>query len=126
MNILDLIEQVPAVIWSAVIASLLALGGVLLSNWISLRSLNRKMSYDAEEAARKRKSDIRKEVYLDNAIQLVKANIFLSSLPTRPLTPVDPEDGLSGLNVAMAKLQMLMEFESAILAADIGAQYAKI
>lgn len=126
MDLIDLIERIPATIWSAVIASLLAFGGVLLSNWISLRALTVRIRHEAEEAERKRKSDIRKEVYLSAAEELVKANIALNSIVGQPQSKDGTEDGLLGLNVAAAKLQMLMEQESALLVGNLLAAYGKL
>lgn len=65
-------------------------------------------------------------MYLDAATQLVRANIYLSTLPTRPLTHAELEGGLAGLNIATAKLQMLMDSKSAILVGAIAAHYTKI
>ncbi len=54
------------------------LGETVITNIITYRSLKARISFEAEEAARKRKSDIRKEVYLNAADELVKTNFLLA------------------------------------------------
>lgn len=126
MWIVSLIHAVPDVVWSGVIASLLTLSGVMLANRSNTKRLVLQLRHDSEEKAKQRKADLRKEVYLRAAEELVQANAYLGSLPQLDLTKVNAGDGLRGFFSAAAKLQMISEAKTAILVSDLVGSYGEL
>src|SRR5262245_53109824 len=88
MSVLDLLKFIPDVVWSGIIASLLTLSGVLISNKSNTARLRMQLNHDAEQKERDRKATIRREVYIRAAEELVKANTHL--VPSRKLISLKP------------------------------------
>jgi hypothetical protein len=126
MNIYTLISDIPDVIWSGVIASLLTLSGVMLSNRSNTKRLQLQLKHDSDEKSKQRKADLRKEVYLRAAEELVKANAHIASLPQLDITKVNPADGLQGFFSAAAKLQMISEPNTYLKTSEIVCDYSEL
>src|SRR4051794_30236818 len=93
-TIVSLFQSVPDVIWSALIASLLTLSGVLVSNWSNTNRLKLQLQHDAHEKSKERVSTLRRDVYLRVAEELVRANAHLGSLPQLDLVKTNFAAGL--------------------------------
>jgi hypothetical protein len=77
-DLLSLIEKIPAALWGvfgAVIGSVIALGGVVLTNRASDRRLRIQLGHDRELKARDRELALRKDVYLA-AAEAVSAGFY--------------------------------------------------
>ena len=118
--------QIPDVVWSGIIASLLTLCGVLLSDWRNTNRLKLQLQHDSDEKAKQRKADLRKDVYLRAAEELVKANIYLASLPNVDLTKVNASQGLEGIFAAAAKLQMVSEVSTSKCVGELVGIYSEL
>lgn len=126
MTIYAFISEIPDVVWSGLIASALTLSGVLLSNWSNTNRLKLQLSHDSEERSKQRKSDLRREVYLKAAEELVKANMHLASIPQLDLTKVNAGKGMQGFFSAATKLQMIAEVRTSLLVNQLVGSYSEL
>ena len=80
-TVIGFIKWVPIAVWSAIIASLLTLFGVLLTNYGNNRRLIRQLSHDAVQRDRERAMEMRRQVYLDAAEAVTANHMVLMNLP---------------------------------------------
>ncbi|MBN8750062.1 MAG: hypothetical protein J0I65_21475 [Variovorax sp.] len=128
-----LVQSVPGTFWAALIVGPLTFYGVLLTNQSHDRRASAQIAADqeksdkqllhdadrlavqldraAEEAQVEREADMRREVYLESAAEIVKANAFVGSMFKRDLENPDALDGLNGFAAASAKLQVVADQE---------------
>jgi hypothetical protein len=122
--------QVPAVIWSAVVASVvgsgLTLSGVLLSNRGNTQRLTTQLAHDSDERAAERKAVLRREVYLKAVEELVKANRHMMNLPKLDPADTDLSEGLDELFAVTAKLQLIANPKTARLIEELSARYSEL
>lgn len=108
----ELFCSIPINIWSVVLGSIIALGGVLISNWSHSSRLKVQLKHDAELKAIERKAAMRRDVYLNAAEELVRANSYLGSLPQIDFTKTNIGDGLQNFFSSSAKLGLVAEEET--------------
>jgi hypothetical protein len=125
-ELLGVLRSVPDVIWSGLIASVLALGGVLIIDGRNTKRLKLQLEHDANEKAKERTATLRREVYLPAMEELVNANAHLASLPQLDLSKVNAADGLREFFGASAKLQLVAEPKTAVLANELTALYGEL
>ena len=125
-QLLDLIRAVPDVIWSGVIASVLTLSGVLISNRSNTTRLRIQLQHDADQKTRERTATLRREVYLKAVEELTKANSYLAGLPQADPTKTNLAEGLQGFFAAAAKLQLVAEPKTALLVNGLVARYGEL
>ena len=109
---LEIIRSIPINIWSVVLGSIIAFGGVLLSNRNQSKRLAIQLKHDSELRAIERKAVMRREVYLNAAEELVRANSYLGSLSQVDLTKTNIGDGLESFFASSAKLGLVAEEET--------------
>ncbi|WP_446808333.1 hypothetical protein ACH50O_13615 [Methylomonas sp. 2BW1-5-20] len=122
----QLFHLLPDVVWSGIIASLLTLCGVLISNRSNTTRLRIQLKHDASEKAKERTASMRKEVYLEAVEELTKANSHLASLPQADLTKINAADGLQGFFAAASKLQLVAEPKTALLVNQLVGTYGEL
>jgi hypothetical protein len=123
---LDLLRSIPDVVWSGVIASVLTLSGVLISNSSNTKRLRMQLDHDGAQKARDRVATLRREVCLEAVAQLTEANSFLASLPQTDPSKKNLADGLKGFFSAAAKLQLVVEPDTALLVNKLVAGYSEL
>ena len=123
---IEFIKSVPDVIWSGVIASILTLSGVLISNRSNTNRLKIQLQHDANEKAKERTAALRHEVYLRTVEELVKANSHLVSLPTLDLSKTNFGDGLQGFFSSAARLQLVAEPRTSLLVNQLVVEYGEL
>lgn len=121
-----LLKSIPDVVWSGLIASVLTLSGVLLSNRSNTLRLKMQLNHDATEKAKERIAVLRRETYLRAAEELVKINAYLASLPQVDLTKVNAGEGMQGFFVAAARLQLIAEPATSLLVNKLSARYSEL
>lgn len=126
MTICAFVTSIPDVIWSGVIASVLTLSGVFLSNWSNTNRLKAQLKHDSDEKAKERKANLRREVYLLAAEELVKANNHLAKLPQLDISKSNPSDGLQGFFTSAAKLQLVSEPKTSLLVGELVTTYGEL
>lgn len=109
---IELIKEIPLNILSVALGSLIALGGVVITNRNHSKRLEIQLSHDREVKTLERKTSMRKEVYLTAVEELVKANGFLGSLTQVDLVSTNIAAGLKGFFIASAKLSLVAEDET--------------
>lgn len=126
MCIAQFFQNVPDVIWSGIIASVLTLSGVLISNRSNTTRLVAQLTHDREEKAKERTSSMRREVYLKTTEELVKLNAFLASLPQQDITKSNLGEGFVGFQSASARLQLVAEPKTTLLAMQLSSTYGEL
>ena len=78
---LEVLNSIPINIWSvavgSAVGSIIAFGGVLISNRSHTKRLRIQLEHDSELKAIERKAAMRREVYLNAVEELVRANVYL-------------------------------------------------
>lgn len=123
---LEMFRSIPDVVWSAIIASVLTLSGVLISNRSNTSQLRIQLQHDASEKAKERTATLRRDVYLCVAEELTKANSHIASLPQADLAKTNAADGLQGFFAAAAKLQLVAEPKTALLVNRLVGSYGEL
>jgi hypothetical protein len=93
MHIIDFLARVPDVIWSGLIASVVTLSGVMISNRSNTKRLIRQLAHDSQEKHKERFASMRRDVYLKAAEELAKVSSFFGRLPQ-----IDPTELVSYLS----------------------------
>ena len=125
-QIFQAIKEIPDVIWSGVIAALIALGGVWLSNISNNSRLNLQLRHDADEKSKERVYSLRSNVYLGVAEYIETTNIHLSTLSGRDLTKLDMSMELQAIAGAMAKLKLVAGAETSKVATELGSAFGSV
>lgn len=123
---ISFLQSIPDVIWSGVIASILTLSGVLISNRSNTNRLKLQLQHDANEKAKERIATLRREVYLRTAEELAKANAHLATLPQLDLAKANLADGMQGFFSAAARLQLVAEPKTALLVSQLSSEYGEL
>ncbi len=126
MCIAQIFHSIPDVIWSGIIASFLTLSGVLISNRSNTTRLKTQLTHDREEKVKERTLSLRRDVYLKATEELVKLNAFLASLPQQDMTKGNLGDGFVGFQTASARLQLVAEPQTTLLAMRLSAAYSEL
>lgn len=121
-----LLQSIPNVIWSGLIASALTLSGVFISNRSNTNRLKLQLQHDANENAKERTAALRRDVYLRTIEEMVKANSHLANLPQVDLSKSNLGDGLQGFFSAAARLQLVAEPQTALLVNKLAGEYAEL
>lgn len=129
MNLLELLaylERVPAIIWSALLASALTLTGVMLSNRSNTKRLITQLEHDASQKTKDRMATLHREVYLKLAEEMARASSFLGRLSQIDPAKENIASGLSELFAVGAKAQLIAQPETSKLVAELTAQYGEV
>lgn len=113
------IESVPNVIWSGVIASVITLIGVLVSNRGNTKRLHQQHEHEAQQKTKERITNIRREVYMAAVSDMSAAMAHLGTIPN-----LDPrKDNLTAplvtLNTTAGKCQLISEQNTSRLFGDV-------
>lgn len=119
-------QSIPDVIWSGIIASFLTLSGVLISNRSNTTRLKTQLTHDREEKVKERTLSLRRDVYLKATEELVKLNAFLASLPQQDMAKGNLGEGFVGFQTASARLQLVAEPQTTLLAMRLSATYGEL
>ncbi len=104
--------SIPINILSVAMGSIIAFGGVLISNRSHTKRLKIQLEHDSELKAIERKAAMRREVYLNAVEELVRACCYLGSLTQLDLTKINIGDGLQNFFASFAKLGLVAEEET--------------
>ena len=106
---LTYIKKVPDVVWSGVVASVLTLIGVGMSNASNTRRLQLQLEHDSEEKTVDRKMKLRQEVYLEAAEELVNTMVHLGGLANMEAINLDIASGVREAYIAVSKLSLVSD-----------------
>ena len=111
---LEFLKSIPDSIWAVAVGSIIAFVGVLISNKNQIKQLEIQLNHEKELKSIERKYVLRREVYLNAAEELVRANTYLGSLPQVDPVKTNIGSGLQDFFVATAKLGLVAEQETGI------------
>ena len=123
---IESLKGIPLTIWSVALGSLIAFLGVLISNRNNRKKLEIQLKHDAEIKTIERKASMRREVYLNTAEELVKANNYLGSLAQLDLTKTNIAEGLQGFFTSATKLGLVAEQETGNASNDLVLAYSAL
>lgn len=126
MEFLTQLERVPAVIWSALLASALTLTGVMLSSRSNTKRLLTQLEHDAHQKAKDRMATLQREVYLKLAEEMARASSFLGKISQLDPVKENIADGLSELFAVGAKAQLIAQPETSRLITQLTARYGEM
>lgn len=126
MCIAQIFQGIPDVIWSGIIASFLTLSGVLISNRSNTTRLMKQLTHDRDEKVKERTMTLRRDVYLKATEELVKLNALLASLPQQDMAKGNFGEGFIGFQTASARLQLVAEPQTTLLAMRLSATYGEL
>ena len=106
-EIFVLIKSVPDVIWAAIIASLLTLGGVLATNRGNHNRLMKQLSHDANQRDRERKMELQQQVYLGGAEAITANYLIINKLPNLTITDSDLSKQFSDSSASISKVNVI-------------------
>lgn len=114
------------VVWSALIAGGMALLGVIFANWHHSRALGKQFRNESTEREKERLFALRRETYLKAVEELTAAQTYLGSLPERDPSDMNAGEALKGFFASTAKLQLVAETNTALLANEIVGDYGEL
>ncbi|VVM64955.1 hypothetical protein PS645_01470 [Pseudomonas fluorescens] len=125
-EIVQLIKIVPDVIWSAILASVITLFGVMLSNRGNTARLKLQLDHDATEKAKEKISDLRRDVYLKVSEDIENTNLSLSEMANRDFTDLNFTKELQLISGSIARLRLVAEPKTSILAGNLGVEFGSL
>ncbi|AMM14956.1 hypothetical protein AX768_13470 [Burkholderia sp. PAMC 28687] len=98
--------------------------GVVLSLTSSRKESKRDRQHAADEAHKERLATMRREVYLSGVEELIKAQNYLGTLPKQDFTNKNLFEGLLGLQIAVSKIGIVAEQDTALKARALAGRYS--
>ena len=123
LETVGLLKLVPSAVWSGVVAAVSALVVVFISNRSSNKRLEIQLKHDADEKAKEKISNLRKEVYLKAVEDISSTNIHISAIASRDLTETGVNSELETITASMEKLKIVAEPETAKVAEELSQAY---
>jgi len=118
------------VVWAAVIASLLTLGGVMLTNRGNNKRLISQLEHDAKERENVRLMELRKSVYLESVEAISRNHLIVAQMPNLELSDYEIVQVFEKSSSSISKVN-LVGSESTVramskLSSELGAIYMKL
>jgi hypothetical protein len=126
MGIISFLDQVPAVVWSGLLASLVTLSGVMLSNRSNTKRLLQQLEHDATQKNKDRIAVLHREVYLKAAEELARASGFLGTISQLDPAKQNIAQGLSEFFAVSAKVQLIAQPTTSRLAGELTLRYGEL
>lgn len=117
--------SIPTVVWSGIVAALISLGGIVLSNWSTSRRLRIQLKHDAAEKLKDRLGVLRKEVYLQLYSDITAMQGHLGALSSKDPTSPDFGAPVQATNSQLAKVQLVGSDEVMHHASELQALYTE-
>ncbi len=105
--IIDLMKQIPNVVWSGIMASLITLSGIFLSNRNTRKQQLEALKHDATQRDREREMSLRRDVYLAAAEAIVNGQHILARFPNLNISDEDFSTEFQQNNASIAKVQVV-------------------
>lgn len=125
-----LIRTIPDVVWAAVIASLLTICGVLLTNRGNRKVLKDQLLHDAQQRDRERNMELRRDVYLEGAEAITKNHMVLMRLPNLEIPDSKLGQEFSESAAAISKVSVIGSADTVRavteLSTELGVKYLQL
>lgn len=125
-QVADALARVPDGAWGFMAGAVVTITTTIIGNRHSRKQQKTQLDHATSEGQKQRLVEMRKNVYLPAAEELVKANTFIGSLTSVDLTKVDIGEKLSGFFAAMIKLQIVGAPETARAANNLASSYGEV
>lgn len=102
--ILNILLKIPNVVWAAVIASLLTLGGVFLTNRGTYKRLIKQLEHESAQKDRDRNMGLRRQVYLDAAEAITENHLILMKIPNLGISDLELSEKFSKSAATISKV----------------------
>ncbi len=120
------LKSIPDVIWSGLIASVLTLSGVLISNLSNTRRLRDQQQHESKEKSKERLTSARRDVYLVAASEFSAAMGHLGTIPQLDPRKDNLTAPLQAFNATAARVQLIADSSTANLASHTGQRLAEL
>lgn len=117
--------QFALALWAASLGAILIWVGVLLVNWGATRRLKLRLRHEREDRVQVRSAELRRDVYLQIAQELVKASDHLLSLPLRD-AQAGPMHGLEAFFACSTQVQLVADTRTSQLMGQLAGVYAEL
>lgn len=122
--VIEFLDSIPDVVWSGLLASVITLAGVFLTNRSHTKRLRLQLQHDATEKQRERIAQLQREVYLRAAEEMPRAMNYLTTLGGRDFAAAN--DDLKEFFAASSKLQLVAAPDTALLANRLTEQFGML
>lgn len=109
---LGILSKVPDTIWAAVIASLLTIGGVVLTNLNSRKQQKEALVHDSNQRGREREMSLRRDVYLSTIEAISSFHDLLNRLPDLNFTEREFTSAIQGNSGVINKVHVTASNET--------------
>jgi hypothetical protein len=123
---MDIINILPAPIWSAIFAALSALAVVTVTNRNNDKRLKVQLEHDATEKKKERIWALQKQIYLEAAENLTKTTHLLYSIPEREIAGNATSLDMDDFSSSAVKLQLVAEPIAAEMANKLISAYSEV
>lgn len=129
-ELIAVLRIIPDVIWAAVIASLLTLGGVLLTNIGNNKRLTNQLLHDAKQRDRERSMELRRQVYLEAAEAITANHMILMKLTDMTIQDSELAQQFSDSAATLSKVNVIASVDTvkavSELSSALGAKYLQL
>lgn len=119
-------QKVPDVVWSGIIASILTLSGVLISNRSNTYRLKLQLEHDGKQKLEDRKATIRREVYLNAVKEAINASNCLGNSSNLDIGEENLSQKLKGYYEAAAQLMIVAEMKTTLAVTELSTMYGNL
>ena len=114
------LAQIPSIVYAAIIASLITLFGVSLSNRSAHKRLITQLSIESKERQQEREINLRKDVYLKTAEELTRAQQYIGSLASSDLASLtNQHKNIEGFFSSTSKIHIVGSDETIKAVVDV-------
>ena len=125
-----LIRTIPDVVWAAVIASLLTICGVLVTNRGNRRALKEQLLHDAQQRDRERNMELRRDVYLEATEAITTNHMVLMRLTNLEIPDSELGQQFSESAAAISKVSVIGSADTvravSELSTELGVRYLQL
>ncbi len=125
-EIVKFFTTIPIAVWSGLFGAFAALAGVIVTIYANHKRLRSEQKYQSVENDKKRFAELRHEVYLEAAKEIVNVGFYIGRLPQ-----IDPQkesigEGFAGFLTTMGKLQLVAESSTSLLVGKLVTGYGEL
>lgn len=123
---LEFIKIIPDVVWAAVLASLLTLEGVLLTNRGNNNRLLEQLRHDKDQRDREREMGLRRDVYLKAAESVSKAMSAIARTSNLDITEDELGNDLSESSASFSKIHIIGKYKTVQAVSQFSSELAAV
>lgn len=123
--ILEAIKSVPNVIWSAIIASLLTLIGVLLTNKGNNLRFTKQLEHEGSQRDKEREINLRREVYLSASEAIAEAQGSITKFPNSTIQELQDRFNNSTLSANLNKIHIVASERTVSAIGSFGERFSE-